>query len=422
MSKQQISQRRGRIAWLLYDWADTAFASLIQTFVFAAYFTQALAPNAETGTRWWGFAIGGAGVVVALLAPVLGAAADRSGRLKPWLGSFALLCALATAGLSQMSPGEGMALCAMLLVALGTIGAQCAMIFYNAMLPHLIPAAKQGLWSGWGWGMGYFGGLLCLLAAWLLFLGDYPLVSLDKTTGAPVRAVCVLTAGWIICFTLPLMRFTPDRGGASVPLARAISEGLAQLCKSLREIRRYRNLWRFLLAHLFYRDALAALFAMGGVFAAGTFGLMPRELLMFGVMLSVTSGIGAIGFAWIDQRIGSHRTIVLALLGLMVSAALLLFAARSVELFWVFGGIMGLFCGPVQASSRALLGQLAPEALRTQMFGLYALSGRATAFVGPLLVGWVTALSGSQRIGMASLLVLFAVGFGVLLSVRGRTQ
>lgn len=403
-------------AWALYDWAHSAFGTIILTFVFAAYFTREVAPDNATGTALWGNAIGIAALLVALLAPILGAVADQLGRLKPWIAGFTLLCALATAALWWITPQQDMALPALLLVGVGILGAQLALVFYNTMLGYLTSTGQRGKWSGWGWGLGYIGGLACLVCLWFLFVGSQPLVPLSPEDGLPVRAACLFTAGWLLCFSLPLLLLTPDAPATGKPFAAALKGGLRQLYDSLSHIRRYPHLLRFMLAHMLYIDALAAVFAMGGVYAAGTIGMDTQQILLFGITLNVSAGLGAIGFAWVDDRLGSRQTILIGLGGLIVSACAMLLA-QSVAVFWACGLVLGIFVGPVQSASRAYLAQTAPTALRTQMFGLFALSGKATAFAGPMLVGWVSLLSGSQRIGMSTLLVLFAAGFILLLFV-----
>lgn len=412
-----VTNKYALFAWAFYDWAHSAFSTVIQTFIFAAYFTRAVAPNEEIGTFYWGNAIGLAGLMVAILAPLLGAIADRRGRLKPLIALFTLLCAAATAGLWFVRPDEDSLWPALILLGIGTVGAQFALTFYHAMLPQLVPPQRQGLWSGWGWGLGYLGGLLCLGCLWFGLIGPEPLIALDGEAGLPVRAACLFTAVWLVAFTLPLLLFTPDRPGTGKSLRASLREGLAQLRDSLRNVREYAPIVRFLLAHMLYIDALAAVFAMGGVFAAGTFGMDARDILLFGVTLNLSAGLGAIGFAWVDHRLGSRNTVLLGLAGLLLSGGALIFFAQTVTQFWICGTILGLFVGPVQAADRAYLSQAAPEELRAQFFGLHSLAGKATSFVGPLLVGWVTHWTASQRYGMGALLILFLLGFLVLLTV-----
>jgi UMF1 family MFS transporter len=407
---------RGLIAWAFHDWASSAFAALIQTFVFAAYFTRQVAENETAGTAQWGQAIGLAGLVVAIGGPVLGAIADQGGRRKPWWASFTVVAVIATALLWLVRPATEWVVPALALVALATASIEFAGVFYNAMLPSLARFDRIGRWSGWGWGLGYAGGLLCLLLALFGFVSEDPWFPLDRENAEHVRATFLLTAIWLLVFSVPLLLLTPDEPRSHKPPRVAVRDGLAQIAGTLRELRRHATVLRFLIARMLFVDGLATLFAFGGVYAAGTFDMSEGEVLAFGILLNVTAGVGAIGFAWVDDWLGPKRTIVLALLGLILAGTMALVVTSSLA-FWILGGLLGIFVGPAQAASRSYLGRVAPQALRNQFFGLFALSGKATAFAGPLLVGGITVLADSQRVGMSIIVVFFALGLAVMLSV-----
>jgi UMF1 family MFS transporter len=407
----------GLVSWALYDWANSAFATVIETFVFAAYFTRRVAENETLGTVQWGNTLSAAGILVAVGGPVLGAMADQGGRRKPWIGAFTLLCVGATAFLWFVKPSPAYVWLAMPLVALGAIGAEFAGVFYNAMLPSLTGLDRLGRWSGWGWSLGYAGGLVALVVALLAFVREEnPWFALDRASAEHVRATFLLVAGWFLLFALPLFLMTPDTRGTGKGLYRAARDGLRQVRDSVRQVRRYGHIIRFLIARMIYIDGLATVFAFGGVYAAGTFNMTEQEVLLFGIALNVTAGLGAALFAWVDDWIGGKATVLASLVGLIVPGILILMVESPV-LFWAFGLLLGVFVGPVQAASRSFMARIAPEALLNEMFGLYALSGKATAFLGPLLVGWLTLLSGSQRIGMATIIVFFIVGFLLMLTV-----
>ncbi|MBT3886571.1 MAG: MFS transporter, partial [Rhodospirillaceae bacterium] len=193
-------------------------------------------------------------------------------------------------------------------------------------------------------------------------------------------------------------------------------DGIRQLIATLRQVRRHGDIARFLLARLFYNDGLVTLFAVGGIYAKTTFGMTTAEVLQFGVAINVTAGMGAAAFAWIDDWIGSKRTILISLAGLIVVAAGVL-SAETTLAFLIWGSALGIFVGPVQAASRSMMAHLAPQGLETEMFGLFAFSGKATAFIGPLVFAAVTALTASQRWGMATILVFFAAGGALLFTV-----
>lgn len=402
-------------AWASYDWATSAFAAVIQTFVFASYFNRQIAPSESAGQTQWALMIGVAGAAVAVIGPVLGAVADQGGRRKPWLTGFTALCVAATAALWFVTPDTPV-WAALLPVAVGTLGVEVAVIFYNAMLPDLVPARQVGRWSGWGWGAGYLGGVTCLTVALVLLIGLGERSAERIGDARDLRATFLLTAGWLAVFTLPLLAFTPDTSGTGRSLPGAVRAGLGQLLETARQIRRYGAIIRFLIARMLYIDGLASIFAMGGVYAVGVFGMDERAILLFGIGLNITAGIGALGLAWVDDWIGAKWTIALSLVGILVPGVALLLV-QSELWFWICGLTLGLFVGPVQASSRSYLARAAPPKLRTQAFGLYAFSGKATAFAGPLLVFAVTGWTGSQRIGMVPIFVFLAVGLVVLLTV-----
>lgn len=411
------ASRWGLLSWAFYDWANNGFTTVIQTFVFAAYFTRQVAENETVGSAQWGNTIGIAGLMVAICGPILGAIADQSGRRKPWIAGFTLLCVAATALLWLVKPSSDYVVLALLLVWLGTLGSEFAMIFYNAMLGALAKWEQLGRWSGWGWSMGYVGGLLCLVIALFAFVrADDPWLGLDRQAAEHVRATFVFAAGWYLLFALPLLLITPDTQGTGKRLKQAVGDGLRQLRESIREVRRYAHIVRFLVARIFYTDGLATLFAFGGVYAAGTFDMTEAEVLMFGIAINVTAGLGAALFAWVDDWIGGKRTILLSLLNLIIWGTLILLVDSQLA-FWILGLLLGVFVGPVQAASRSFLTRTAPERLRNQMFGLYALSGKATAFMGPLLVGWVTYWAASQRVGMSVIVVYFVIGLILMMTV-----
>ncbi|MDA1089151.1 MAG: MFS transporter [Proteobacteria bacterium] len=416
------TQRRGIAAWCFYDWANSAFPTVITTFVFAAYFTKAIAADEITGTAQWGYAISLSGLAVAVVAPLLGAVADFGGRRKPWIFAFTVICAVATALLWQAKPDVSFVFLALVLTAVANFAFEMAMVFYNAMLPDLASKDRIGRVSGWGWGLGYGGGLACLgLALVALVEAETPVFGLDKGQAEHLRATGPMVAMWIMVFAVPLFVWTPDRPSRGLRIGDAFRKGSSSLIDTLRRIREHKDIVRYLIARMIYTDGLNTLFAFGGIYAAGSFGMDFSELILFGIAINVTAGLGAAGFAWIDDRIGPKRTIQIAVIGLTVLGGALV-VVEGKTLFWALALPLGIFVGPAQAASRSLMAHLAPAEIRTKMFGLYALSGKATAFIGPALLAWVTVASGSQRAGMATILVFFVVGLGLLSGVPDRRR
>jgi UMF1 family MFS transporter len=412
------ADRLGVFSWCLYDWANSAFSSVVTTFIFATYFTEAVAESSTIGTAQWGRTLGLCGLAIAILSPIFGAVGDRGGRRKPWLAIFTLLCVAATSLLWFIGPSPGNVRWALILFAIATLGFEFATVFYNAMLPDIVSENYLGRVSGWGWGLGYAGGLICLLIALLVFVqAGQPPFGLDRQSSEHIRATSLLVGLWYALFSLPVFLWTADRPSQGLTFRAAVHEGLRTLRGTLRHVRQHRSVIRFLLAHMVYADGLVTLFAFGGIYAAGTFGMDFTEVIWFGIALNVTAGIGAALFAWVDDRAGSKPTILIALASLIALGAVGVLA-ESKQTFWLFGMALGVFVGPAQAASRSMMARLAPRELQAEMFGLFALSGKATTFLGPLVLGTVTETFGSQRAGMASVLGFFLVGLLLLLPVE----
>ena len=409
---------RAVAAWVLYDWSYGAFATIVSTFVFPAYFTQAVAADPARGASLWAAGQSAAGLLIALLAVPLGAVADRGGRGRAMLAAATSVMVVATAGLWWVRPEVGDVARALALVGIATVAFEVALIFYNAMLPSLCRTHPErlGRLSMLAWGAGYAGGLtalgLCLL---LLVLPATPPFGLNKTLAEPVRACSLLAAAWVALFAWPVTVYGPQ-GRAAAPWTVALREGWAALRPAMAEAWRDPAMRRFVLARLFYMDGLVTLFAFGGIYAAGQFGLSPQGVLLFGIGLNVTAGLGVLAGALVEDRVGSRATVLGSVLALAaLGTALLLVHDRA--LFWGLGLSLGLFVGPAQAASRSFVARLAPPDRSGAWFGLLALSGRVTAFAGPLALAAVTAWTGSQRAGMAVIVAFLLAGAALLVRV-----
>lgn len=262
--------------------------------------------------------------------------------------------------------------------------------------------------------MGYMGGICCLLSVLYLFVADGAVFDLDQESARHVRASFPFVGAWLVIFSIPLFLLTPDRGSSGRNWRQSIDQGFDQLRGTLRDIRSHANIVRFLIARALYTNGLVTIFALGGVYAAGTFGMEESEVLTFGIALSITAGIGAVAFGKLDDRLGSRYTILGSLGGLIVFSAAILLAPDELW-FWISGLLLGLFVGPAQSASRSYLAHAAPEALRAQMFGLYALADKSTSFMGPLAVAGLTALTDSQRLGLTAIPFFLILGWLVLL-------
>ena len=406
------------VAYALYDFANSAFVTVIGTFVFSTYFAQGVAADPVTGAGQWSLAMAAAGIVIAVISPVFGAIADQTGRRMPWLAVLSVMCVIATAMLWYVRPTPADASFALMWAAISTIVFEIATLFYNALLPTVAPPHLMGRVSGWSWGVGYAGGLVCLAVALFgLVQANPPPFGLDKAAAEPERATALLTAIWFAVFCLPLFVVVREPPAPRVALGAAVGKGIRQLFMTLRDMRGHKNVLRFLIAAMIYSDAVHTIFTLGGVYAAATYGMDVAGVIKLGIALNVTAGIGAAAGGWLDDRFGSKRTIVWSLVALVITASGVL-AAPDERTFFIAAMCMSTFFGPVQAASRTLMARIAPEKERTEMFGLFALSGKVTAFLGPAAVGWVTLATGSQRLGLSSVLIFLIVGLWLMRGVR----
>ncbi len=436
--------------WVLFDFAAQPFYTLLTTFIFAPFFANHLAADPVGGQAIWGYGVSIAGLVIALLAPVLGAIADAAGRRKPWIAFFSVLLCVGAWMLWHAVPGAGNAI-AIALVGyfIASIGAEFATVFTNAMMPGLVPEQRLGRLSGIGWATGYVGGLLTLIIALgllvpsgntgLTFFGVQPIFGLDPATHEGDRASGPLTALWYLVFVLPLFLFTPD-APRMLAIGPAVRRGLANLKRTAGQVRQQSNIFRFLVGHMIYADGLAAVFVFGGIYGSTTFGWTTLELGLFGILATITGIAGGLVGGWLDDRIGAKRVILgsivilsLASIGIVsidrdhvlfavsvvpASANDGLFATAGEKLYMAMGALIGLIAAPLQSASRTMVVRIAPRDRITEIFGLYALAGKLTTFVGPLAVGLVTQFFASQRVGISVLLLFFLVGGWLVTGVR----
>lgn len=422
MESQEKTNRRAAASWCLYDFANSAFNTVIITFVFSVYFGRAVIGDETQGAAYWGYAISASSFVVAILGPILGSATDYSGRHKRPLLLATLACVLATCGLWFAVPdmsGIGV-LMILALLAFANIAFELGQVFYNAMLPNIAPSSHTGRISGWAWGLGYFGGLLCLaMVLWgLVGLGDVPpALGLTKDDGINVRAVAICVALWYLLFSLPVFLFTPTETNRVVSMRRATIEGWANIKKLVSEIKGHKNFVRFLIASALYRDGLVTLFAVGGIYAADVYDMEFDEILIFAIGLNVTAGLGAFAFSFIDDKAGSKKTVMIALTGLVLVGVLILMT-DSKMVFMGLSLLLGIFIGPAQAASRTLAARLSVPGTEGQNFGLYAMTGKSVAFLGPLGFALATDIFDTQKAGLFVILLFWLVGFIILRKVR----
>lgn len=444
---------RALVSWVMFDWAAQPYYTLVLTFLFAPYFATAVVGNAAQGQTLWGYAAAAAGIMIAIGSPLLGAFADGRGRRKPWIALFSALLMAGLASLWLARPGADNMTIALVLLGFvaATMAAEFTQVFTNAIMPTLVPADKLGRLSGTGWAVGYAGGLLALtLMAGLIvadpmsgktILGLDPIIKLDTSSREGDRLVGPFAAIWYALFMVPFFLFVPDTHKPPPP-DQAKRTVLAEVWDTISGLPRHPDMLYFLLARMLYIDGLTAIFAFGGIYGASVFGWGALELGIFGIVLTLTGVIGALIGGMLDDRIGARNVIMLALLVLLAGTFGILsidkghvlysievapkaagsapFSSVGEKIFLTFAMVIGIVAAPVQAASRSLLARLAPPDKVTQFFGLFAFSGKVTAFFAPFLIATVTATTGSERAGMSAIAFFLIAGMTLMLMVHDR--
>ena len=392
------------LAWSLYDWASSPVPTLHATFIFSVFFTTAVMP--EGGSVAWAWMTSATAFLLAVAAPVLGRMADQRGSAKSFLGLMVFLGAGATALLWFVEPDPSFAMMALLLSAISIFAMEISFVFYNALLPSVSKPDGYGRASGLAWGIGYAGAIIALVAVLVLFvMPDAPAFGIGTEKAAHIRITMCFAALWLVIFAVPLFLFVraPDPRPTPAPL-------LGQVRASFAIAMKIPDMPRFLVARMLFADGLVTLFAFGGIYAAIVFGFSQTMVLVFGIVLNITAGIGAAFGGFADDRFGSIRVMRVSLVALAVLGTMAILAPNE-TVFWIAGAILGLFIGPLQSSARVYVAHKAPAEHRASMFGLLMLSGKATSFIGPLLYGIAVTATGSERAGMAIVIILMIGGY-----------
>ncbi|MFD0982321.1 MFS transporter [Tropicimonas aquimaris] len=432
------SSHRKRIwGWFFFDWASQPYNTLLLTFIFAPYVKELLDDGAAAQAAW-GYTIGLGGALIALLAPFLGAMADKGGHRLSWVAAFSVLYVLGASGIWLAEPGTTNLTLVLILFGLGLLGMEFATIFTNAMLPDLGEHDEIGRISGSGWAFGYVGGLLSLVIMLLFFaesaagttlLGWAPAFGLDAAAREGTRFVGPFTALWYVVFMVPFFLWVRELPGhAHEPLRQAARDAWPELRSTLRQLPSAPSLFAFLGSSMFYRDALNGLYVFGGLYAAGVLGWSVVDTGVFGILAVISAAV----FAWIggraDSRFGPKPVITICVLLLTAICVSMVFVSREALFgvplapdsrlpdvaFYALGAAIGAAGGALQSASRTMMCRQGDPERMTQAFGLYALAGKATSFLAPLSIGLVTDLSGSQQMGISPLIGLFLLGLILL--------
>jgi UMF1 family MFS transporter len=454
MTNNAVNQARGKtpliqtISWALWDWGTSAFSVLITTFVFARYIVSDYfidpdvvaaykprpdvtieggfeervynaASSALTANLGWALAIGG--VVVAILAPIVGQRTDQGGRRRRWLGINTLVVIVATLAMFFVEGTPDFFILGLVLITVATVFYEMANVNYNAMLLQISTPGNVGRISGFGWGLGYLGGIVVLVIALLGFILAEPYwFGVTDEGGMNIRYIALLAAVWSAIFAIPVLLFVPENTAVDPDAKLGIFASYAKVFRKVASLAKNApETFYFLLASAVFRDGLVGVFTFGGILAGKVFGLSDTEVIFFAIGGNLIAGLGVFAGGILDDRFSSKGVIVGSLLGLVISGSLLFILHDGGPMvFWVFGLMLTMFVGPAQAASRSLLARLAPEGGEGELFGLYATSGRAISFITPALFAFFVTLGGADYWGILGIVAVLALGLVLMIPLR----
>ncbi|MBH0777045.1 MFS transporter [Nocardia bovistercoris] len=425
----QAAGRRQIVAWGLWDWGSSAFQAVVLTFVFSVYLTDKVGedlPGGVSASAWLGWAIAIAGVLVALTAPVAGQYFDAAARRKRALVLLTGLTVASMCGLFFVRDDYHYLWLGLVLLAFGSAVFELAGVPYNAMLRQVSTPETVGRVSGFGWAMGYFGGIFLLLFCYFGFIAgdgdERGLFGVPIEGGLNIRLVALLAAVWFAAFALPVLFAVPEIPRTDADPGASSAGFLGSYRVLWRDVR---ELWAadrrtvgFLVASAVFRDGLAGVFTFGAVLAVRVYGIADADILLFGIAANVVAAIGALVAGRFDDRVGPKAVIVVSLASMLFWGVVLLFVSGPL-MFWIIGLLLTVSVGPAQASARSFLARLAPPGREGQLFGLYTTTGRAVSFLAPALFGFFVWAFDSDRAGLIGLLLVLGAGLAVLLPVRG---
>ena len=415
-------KRRVVLAWGLWDWGSSAYSAVITSFVFGPYVVRGVVGNTEPGgltaNTWLGISTAAAGFLVAAIAPVTGQRADAGGHRKRNLAIWSGLVIAVMLAMFSVRNDPSYLWIALVLLAAGAIFQEFAVVSYNAMLPQVSTPDTIGRVSGFGWAMGYFGGIFLLLICYVGFIApDVGWFGVTSADGLNIRAVVVLSAVWFAVFAIPVLVAVPESPPGPKRRRVGFFAAYRLLVNDIKSLfRRDRNSVYFLIASALYRDGLAAIFSFGAILAVSVYGLAQSAVLIFGIAANVVAALGALTMGALEDRIGPKKVIMISLIGLITTAVILLFA-HGATMFWIFGLILTLWVGPAQSSSRAFMARIAPVGREGEMFGLYATTGRAASFLAPALFALFSGLF-TDRVGIVGIVLVLLAGTVALAGVK----
>lgn len=389
--------------WSLFDFANTSFAIIVATFLYAVYFKKVVAQGESIGDLYWSLATSISMTITAIISPVLGAIADYSAGKKRFLLFFTLLCIFSTASLYFVN--EGNIFSGILLFVLANIGFEAGLVFYDAFLPEITEPKNYGRVSGYGFAAGYFGSIASLAIV-------FPFINDDK-----IRETFIISALFFLIFSLPLFLFLKDTRKKVEHSESYLKIGYKRVWDTISHLKNYKNLAVFLLAFFFYIEGVNTVIYFAGNYASTTMGFSEMDLIYFFLTVQTTAILGSILFGIIADSIGQKKTIIYTLIIWLITV-FLAFIIQTKNQFYIVGLLAGAAMGSSQSISRSLMSLLTPPGKKTEFFGFYSFFGKSSAVIGPLVFGLVSYITNSQRVAIISIAFFFIVGMLILFKVK----
>ena len=401
------------LSYYLFDWANSPFSTVVITFIFSSYFVNTIANDKISGTTLWGWTISLSGILLATVAPLLGYLGDYKKNISKFLIFFSTLFVIFLSFLLWFAQASSSYIIFTLIIifAANTLF-EIGQIFYNSELLNFKKETPLGEFSGKAWSFGYLGGIFCLLLILILIIfPEKNLFNLDKEEFEHIRICGPIVGLWFLIFSIPfLIRIKATR-------TNFVKRNNIGFLKSIKNIIKDKKKFNFLIARMIYTDGLITLFSFGGIYASGTFGFSFNEIIIFGIAINIVAAVGSFSFGFLEDRIGIKRVILISLFSLIVICSLILIIDNK-NLFWILGVSIGFFIGSIQSSSRTAIIKISEGKELKKIFGLYAVSGKITNFLGPFFVAMATSFFDSQRMGMSTILIFLILGFILLLKTK----
>ena len=403
IKKILMTNKKKIFIWTLFDFANTSFSIVVVTFVYAVYFKKVVAEGKSIGDLYWSIGTSLAMIITAIISPILGAIADYSAGKKRFLLFFTLLCIVATSSLFFV--GEGEIFFGILLFVLANIGFEAGLVFYDSFLPEITEPKNFGRVSGYGFAMGYLGSLATLAII-------YPFIQAEMIKESfPVAAL------FFLIFAIPLFVYLKDNRKIKSEKVSYLNIGITRVWNTISNLKHYKNLAIFLLAYFFYIEGVNTIIFFSGNYASTTLKFNETELLIFFLTVQTTAIAGSVILGIIADSIGQKKTIIITLIIWLITV-LLAYIVQDKSGFYVVGLLAGAAMGSSQSTSRSLMSKLTPPDKKTEFFGFYSFFGKSSAIIGPLVFGFVSFISGDQRLAIFSIGIFFLIGLLILLWVN----